>query len=215
MGGMKLLLMLALLSVFTAPGLARAAEPSVSGSHPVAEEPHGSEASEPEPAHSGGTSADAAPASRGQRWYGWQSLSTDGAALLLLIASGASSDQRNSLSEVFGAGAFWAYLLGGPVSHFAHDNIGRGIGSLALRAGLPVAFGAVGFGIEDCSGDNDYDLCGIVGSIVGGVVGIAAAISIDAAVLSYEEVPVTSEGLNDFGVSIGRNHAALVANGTF
>lgn len=185
-----------LLSLFAAPDLARATEPGASGAHPVAAEPH------------------AAPVLH-ERWYGWQSLSTDGAALLLLIAAGASSDQRNHLPDVLAYGAVGMYLLGGPVTHFAHDNPGRGLGSLALRAGLPIAFGALGYNLEDCSGDENYDLCGFPGALVGGVLGIGSAIAIDAAALGFEEVQVEREGVTDLGVSIGRDHAALVAGGKF
>lgn len=213
---MRSLRTLMLLSVFAAPGLSRAAEPASSGSHPVAPEPHGAEVREPESEHPPAQStADDTTPEMTERWYGWQSLSADGAALLLLIAAGASSDQRNQLPAVFGYGSLGVYLLGGPVSHFAHDNPGRALGSLAMRAGLPLAFGAAGSQLEDCSGDEGYDLCGIVGALLGGTLGIATAITIDAALLSYEEVPVTAEGLESIGVSIGPHHAALVASGTF
>jgi hypothetical protein len=150
-----------------------------------------------------------------QRWYGWQSLSADGAALLLLVAAGASSDQKSHISDVFGYGALGLYLVGGPVTHLAHGNPGRGLGSLAFRAGLPVVFGAVGSTLEDCSGENDYDLCGLPGAILGGVVGIATAITLDATLLSYDEVPVRSTGVQNVGVSIGPDRAVLVAGGTF
>jgi hypothetical protein len=209
---MRLLLTPTLLSLFAVPALAHAADDGAVGSHPVAPEPHAAESSEPETGHS---SDDAAPLEMRERWYGWQSLSADGAALVLLIAAGASSDQRNHLPDVFGYGSLGMYLLGGPATHLMHDSPGRALGSLAMRAGLPFAFGAIGFQLEDCSGDSDYDLCGFGGAILGGVLGIATAITIDAAVLSHEEVPVASRGVPNVGVSIGRDHAALVANGTF
>jgi hypothetical protein len=47
------------------------------------------------------------------------------------------------------------------------------------------------------------------------VLGIATAIAIDAALLSYDEVPVTPEGVRNVGVSIGPAGVELVANGTF
>jgi hypothetical protein len=130
----------------------------------------------------------------------------------MLIAAGASSDQRGPLPAVLGYGALGTYLLGAPVTHFAHDNPGRGLGSLALRAGLPFAFGAIGATSEDCSGD---DFCGLGGAVLGGLLGIATAITVDAAVLGYEEVPIEPEGVTNLGVSIGRDHAALVAGGSF
>ena len=213
---MRLLAILPFSSLFAVSGVAWAEDGNASGAHPVAQEQHDSEASEPEPAKRAGSrrTTDDTPALR-TRWYGWQSLSADGAALLTLISAGAASDQKGHLSDVLTYGSVGIYLLGAPVIHFAHGNPGRGLGSLGLRAGVPVAFGAIGSKLEDCSGDNYYDLCGIVGIIVGGVLGIATAITIDAAVLSYDEVPVASEGIHDVGVSIGPTHAQLVASGMF
>ncbi len=48
----------------------------------------------------------------------------------------------------------------------------------------------------------------------GGVLGIATAIAVDAAVLGYEEVPVPPSGFQNVRVSIGPSHAGLVAQGT-
>jgi hypothetical protein len=101
------------------------------------------------------------------------------------------------------------------VTHFAHDNPGRGLGSLALRAGLPIAFGTIGYYGEDCSGGGGYDLCGIVGLLAGGVLGIATAVVVDAAVLSYEEVPIEATGVQSVGVSALRDGALIMAGGTF
>lgn len=131
----------------------------------------------------------------------------------MLIAAGASSDQRGPLPDVFGYGALGTYLFGGPATHFAHGNPGRGVGSLALRAGLPFAFGAIGANSEDCSESDDF--CGLGGAVLGGLLGIATAITVDAAVLGHEEVPIEPEGVTNLGVSIGRDHAALVAGGSF
>jgi hypothetical protein len=212
---MRRRLTLTLLSVFAVPALSDAAEPRAAGSHLVAPEPH---AAEPEPetaqAQSSATDEAAAPALR-EEWYGWQSLSTDGAALLLLIAASASSDLKSDVSSVLGYSSLGVYLLGGPVTHFAHDNPGRGLGSLALRAGLPIAFGTIGYYGEDCSGGDDYDLCGIVGALLGGVLGIATAVTVDAAVLGYEEVPIEREGLQNVGVSVTRDVAVIMAGGSF
>jgi len=213
---MRLLSTLTLLSVLATPGLAVGAPPRASGTPPVAPEPQGSEASEPEavqPASPSTTPHDTSALR--ERWYGWQLLSGDGTALLLLIAAGASSDQKSHISDVLGYSALGAYLVGGPVIHVAHRNPGRALGSLALRAGLPILFGALGSTLENCSGDNDYDLCGLPGAIFGGGLGIATAITLDAGLLSYDQVPVRSEGVQHVGVSFGRDRAVLVAVGTF
>jgi hypothetical protein len=204
-----------LLSVFAAPAAALGADTGAAHSQPVAAEPHAS-AREPEAVRPARDASDEgrATATR-EEWYGWQSLSADGAALILLIAASAASDQRNKLPDIFAYGSVGMYLLGGPSTHLMHDSPGRALGSLAMRAGLPFAFGGIGSQLEDCSGEQDYDLCGIAGALLGGVLGVATAITVDAAVLSYEDVPVTSEGVQNVGVSIGPDHAALVASGTF
>jgi hypothetical protein len=83
---------------------------------------------------------------------------------------------------------------------------------VALRAGLPIAFGAAGAKLEGCSGG---DFCGLGGAVLGGMLGIATAITVDAAVLGYEEVPVEREGVQNVGVSMGRDQAVLVVGGKF
>jgi hypothetical protein len=154
---------------------------------------------------------DSAPPPTEERWYGWQTLTTDGASFLLAIVAGASSDSFE------GAGAIavlslGGYLLGGPSVHFAHENPGRAFGSLALRGGLPLAFGAVGVQLESCQ-DGEF-LCGVGGAVLGGLLGIVSAIAIDASLLGWEQVPVEVEAPS-IGVALGRERALIVTRGTF
>jgi hypothetical protein len=200
--------------VLAVPALVHAEDIGAPVAHPVAAVPH---ATTTEPARSSrrahDPASDAAPRTR-ERWYGWQTLAIDGASLLLLIASSAASDSKGDASEIMAGGAVGGYLLGSPITHFLHDSPARGIGSLALRAGLPIAFGYVGTTIEKCP--PEADLCGLAGAILGGMLGIATAIAIDAAALGYEDVPIEPRtGLQNISVALGRERALLVAAGTF
>src|SRR5215467_11328850 len=73
---------------------------------------------------------------RETRWYGWQTLLVDGAAIGLGVAT------RN-------AGVFLgAYALGAPIVHVAHERFGEAAGSLGLRVVMPLAAGGAGYSIE-------------------------------------------------------------------
>lgn len=137
-------------------------------------------------------------------WYGWQTLLTDGAALMFLLALGASD---RGAEDTFASASVGTYLLGGPVVHAAHGNWGRAAGSLGLRAGAPVVGVALGLELEDCHGE---DFCGFRGALIGGSIGLAAAVAIDSAALARETVretppivPAMGTGKNGtwFGVS--------------
>ncbi len=155
---------------------------------------------------------DSAPPPTEEHWYGWQTLTTDGASLLLLIIAGASSDALDGAGAI-GSLSLGTYLLGGPVVHFAHENVGRGFGSLALRGGLPIVFGVVGVQLENCQEGEWF--CGLGGAVLGGLLGIVTAITVDASLLSYESVPVKTTRLPNIGVVVGRQHGLIVTGGTF
>jgi hypothetical protein len=127
-----------------------------------------------------------------RQWYGWQTLSTDGAALSLLVLSGALLSNDNSDSGGFALDsvelAAGTYVLGGPIVHAAHQNWGAAAASLGLRVGLPLT--GILFGSAGCANDSDTHLCGAVG--LGALLGIGTAIAVDASALGYEQVPVTS-----------------------
>jgi hypothetical protein len=113
-----------------------------------------------------------------RRWYGWQTLLTDAAALALgWPGVSTASESRVSGAVVVMTGA--TYLLGGPVVHVAHGNMGTGVGSLALR-GAPLALMAPAY--LGCNGIE----CAFP-FLLGGWLGIVAAVTLDAAVLAYDE----------------------------
>jgi len=138
-------------------------------------------------------------------------LSIDGAALLLAFA--AATGDLGDDSDDFAYAAAGVYVLGSPIAHFAHHNPGRGLGSLALRTGLPFALGGLGLATADCAPEEEA--CGVGEAAIGTIVGMVAAIVIDAGALGYEKVAAPSAGLSNIGVSLGRDHSALVAAGTF
>lgn len=115
-----------------------------------------------------------------RRWYGWETLTVDAVSI--------------SAIPVAGVGIA-GYLLGGPIVHASHDRWGIAAASLGLRLGLPLVGGMAGSKLENCHVSSSYDegMCGLAGLILGMGVGMLTAIVIDAAVLSYERAPATSE----------------------
>lgn len=147
------------------------------------------------------------------RWYGWQTLATDGGAVLLIAASLATIDgSRDTASEALAWGALGAYALGAPVVHFAHSNPGRGLGSVAMRIGGPIVLGFVGTVLEDCRGGG-HDFCGLSGALLGASAGILGAVAVDAAVLAYDEQPESNASSPRF--RLGFSPRGVVAAGTF
>lgn len=111
--------------------------------------------------------ADSAPPAR----YWWKMLLLDGAGLGLAAATE---------SEEIAIGVF---LGAGPVVHLAHDNVRGALGSVALRATIPVAAGLVGALLEDCSRLVDGP-CGYDGFQTGLFLGMGAALLVDYAWLA-------------------------------
>jgi hypothetical protein len=138
-------------------------------------------------------------------WYGWQTLTSDAAALTFAVTAGAVSGSGDGAAEAFAYTSAATYVFGGPILHAAHENWGRALGSLGLRLGAPIVGAILGAGLEDCSGG---DSCS--GAAVGFVAGLGAAIAIDAAVLAREPVregqlaviPVVSTGKNGSWVGV-------------
>jgi hypothetical protein len=118
------------------------------------------------------------------RWYGWQTLLSDGAALSLLFAVGATL-QNDNAGRLIGA-SLAMYMVGGPVIHATRGNWGRAAGSLGLRAGAPLLGGALGDSLQDCSGEDE--LCGLTGALIGGTLGALTAMIVDSAALARETV---------------------------
>jgi len=138
-------------------------------------------------------------------WYGWQTLFWDAASLPATV--------------VYPPLGIGTYALGGPVVHWAHGHTVKGLGSLGLRVGPPLLIGylcTIG-----CDTSPDSMDCNLKFAF-GGLVGVVTAITIDAAVLSYEKVPVERRDALTIGtvklmpsVSTSRNHMTVSLGGTF
>jgi hypothetical protein len=122
------------------------------------------------------------------RWYGWQTLSTDAAALALALLAGTSSGAgiSSSAGEALGWLALGTYGLGAPAVHFVHRNPGRALGSFGIRLGMPIAGAFAGASLA--SGCDGF-LCEASGAALGLLIGVGGAVAIDAAVLARETKP--------------------------
>ncbi|MGK3999384.1 hypothetical protein [Sorangium sp. So ce1024] len=111
-------------------------------------------------------------------WYGWQHMLVFLGSLVLLPI-GADGDSE---------GLVWlsisGFALGGPVTHWANGNLGKGFISLGLNAGCTLGGGMVGMLVGAASDDPFAALGGLV---FGGGLGLLTANIIDIAVLEYEE----------------------------
>jgi hypothetical protein len=123
----------------------------------------------------------------GRRWYGWQIIFTDAAAIASLSAAGKDSG--------WGDLAVALYLAGGPAVHFAHGNGTKALGSFGIRvlvpvggAGVGAAVGAIAGGNNDCGGGFCFPPA-LVGAAVGFGVGLIAASIVDIAALAYDNPP--------------------------
>jgi hypothetical protein len=113
-----------------------------------------------------------------------QVLAGDLAAVTLFVAGGlleGPGGADNTLSETAMLAALGGYLFNGPVVHAMHGDVGRSIGSLALRAALPVAGAYIGVATANCK---DEFLCGLGEAALGFLVGGVTAAAIDATLLS-------------------------------
>jgi hypothetical protein len=132
-----------------------------------------------------GYSGTLTPVEPTSQWYGDEILYTDGAILLLTVPT-------------IGV-ALLAYPLGGPIVHAIHGNWGRAAGSLALRIGLPILGGGIANGImcesrnssrssrtDDYYYDDSSSYCALGAALVGGSLGILAAMAVDSAAIAWE-----------------------------
>lgn len=128
------------------------------------------------PRDRGDTTRDIDGARTEREWYGWQFLIVDGVSLALAV----STIGTGSVVQ-FGV-ASGGFSFGAPIVHWAHGHLGRGFASLGLRLGLPIT----AIGITLVAGRGYSSL--LVGAVLVPT-SIAAAITIDAAVLAYDSAP--------------------------
>lgn len=146
-----------------------------------------------------------APATR-DRWYGWQPLLADGAAVGL-IAIGVARVNADRSSTSWFLGGIAVYALAAPSIHALHGRFGAAENDLALRLVLPIAGGLAGafiggvFGPQSCEGTAGSNFGGggsgigrcppwlTSGLEVGSAIGAGIAVLIDAVWFARERVP--------------------------
>ena len=117
-----------------------------------------------------------------RRWYGWQGLLADG--LAIAVVAGIQETESTIVGCAIG-------VLGVPLIHLAHENVFSTALSFSMRA---LAGGFLTLGIFIAVGDDidfasdDEDTVGAI-VVIAGFATYAAAIIVDAAVLSFEQVP--------------------------
>ncbi|HEY6460193.1 MAG TPA: hypothetical protein VIY73_08575 [Polyangiaceae bacterium] len=118
------------------------------------------------------------------RWYGGQTLLVDA------VAVGAALFAVEPV-------AIPLYLLGAPTVHVVHGHPGKAVGSLLLRAALPVGLGAAFLAAWPSGDSSDPKGTGVadngvseklVGAFLGAGLGVVSAIVLDAAVLAREPI---------------------------
>ena len=146
-------------------------------------------------------------------WYGWQTLATDGAALALALAAGDTDDRHSTPLALASLGT---YALGGPIVHAANGSAGRMGLSLALRVGAPMLLGAGGYYVFSAGADSRSWAPAIAG-VLGGMIGIAGAVAVDASVLARKEAPPAEAASLRITPSVAptRGGATVGAVGTF
>jgi hypothetical protein len=127
------------------------------------------------PVSSDATSAENQKPGVVKRWYGWQTLILDGVALVL-----------TPINPYVGLGT---YLLGAPIVHGAHGRFLTGFGDLGLRFSAPVVGAALPYIASTAGKNGGCKTSCEVATATGAVLGLVAAVVIDAAAIAREEIP--------------------------
>lgn len=117
------------------------------------------------------------------KWYGEQVLLMDGVTVVL-VAAGATG------GGPFLAAGLVTYLFAPAAVHMTHDRGGAAVLSPLMRVGLPFLCILAVAETGSSGGNGSYDDGWIAAPLLAGVAG---AVAIDAAVMSYEEVAVTED----------------------
>ncbi|MBK7399061.1 MAG: hypothetical protein IPJ34_22945 [Myxococcales bacterium] len=107
------------------------------------------------------------------RWYGGSIWATDSLVALSVVPGMLVSLTAQRAGIGMMGVSLAGYLLAPAFVHAAHGNLGRGFLSVAMRAALPLLFGAIG-GLAGCSPWNW--VCSADGAAAGALVGYASAI---------------------------------------
>ncbi len=124
------------------------------------------------------------------RWYGWQTLLIDGAALAtsIGIAAGQPDLNRSKTGAMLFVIPYTAGFLISPWVHAFHGRIGLAFASLGLRAIAP-PLGAIAGIAGNCAASGSEPSCIHVGATYGIFFGTLLVAAIDIGLLSYERAP--------------------------
>ncbi len=115
----------------------------------------------------------------------------DAAGIGLMLAGAANNDIK--LGFISWAG----YALSGPIVHWANGEGARGMGSLGLRIGLPLAGALIGGSLpsrcDNCGGESLGLAPAVPGMLVGAAVGALLASVIDIGFLAGHDAPRTRD----------------------
>lgn len=136
---------------------------------------------------------DGQPQKTRSEWYGWQTLAVDG-PVIVMMPFFVGYEYTTATYVDLGI-----YTFGAPIVHFAKRELGRGLGSLALR-GAMATLGVLAYRnfseVQKCDRNtNAPESCAFERLEAGGL-GLLAmlvmggAVAIDAAVLARHDVPV-------------------------
>ncbi len=137
------------------------------------------------------------------RWYGYQTLITDGAALTLAVGGFSSFHSVPGLA----VGGAVSYFFGAPIVHLVNGHADKALGSFAMRA-LPWA----AWGLLWANGSQSFEAALLGGLLILG--SIPASIAVDASVLAREEVPKPAVAWAPV-VTVTPKHAMVGVGGVF
>src|SRR5262245_3542668 len=135
-------------------------------------------------------------------WYGWQTLLSDAGAIGMWALAWKFSEEtygpelpnRELAAKLLFASGLATYAFGAPIIHGRHGHGGKVLGSLGLRAGIPIGGLLLGLvaGAATCKQEVGEYPCPITGAVVGFVAGVVlGAPVLDAVFLAREPITPT------------------------
>lgn len=116
-----------------------------------------------------------------REWYGWQTLTVDGASVLLVAGAVAANTPLLIYPGLLG------FVAGAPIVHAAHGRPWMAVGDGVLRL-IAVPLGALigAAAVSSHCGDGfAFGLCVVSGGFAGAGVGASIPIALDASVFAY------------------------------
>ena len=160
-----------------------------------------------------------------ERWYGWQPLTADLTTATAATVVGIASDGRSSAGTVIFALAATAYVTVPPIIHLRHHRIGTAGLSFATRVVLPTVgtlafYGAAAWAyrreLDEEKRSEDSTGAGLGVALIalcGGIGGMIAATTLDAALYSRE--PITPTATWNIVPHVARDRVGIAFSGAF